>query len=338
MKTPALALVPAVTAALWAAGCDLDGSAIRAQVGAGGGVADSSNTAGVGGGADRRQCGGRLGLPCPEGEYCQFEQGSCGGAEQLGACELRPRTCADDCPGACGCDGQLHCNACMVNAAGLGVVPETGACTHSVFCDEVIHRIANRVARAGTCTSVVRLDFQTRQIKSTVTACGEALAVMPERARAQAEKETGFGAEAQQIAGLAPADEYVFWEPPADHGGVSVVSARSGAVLFGGSIVMNEPGRVVHPVSFLHPASLGKDCGSRGPVPPARGLNLETIEELPPADVQAALAAVWATALPDALALGGALLDAMVLLYPPQVAPFEPSVAEWVVLLNAGAQ
>jgi hypothetical protein len=63
-------------------------------------------------------CGGYFPVPCPEGYYCDFPPG-CGVADETGICVKTPEVCDDDCPGVCGCDGQLYCNACMANAAGI---------------------------------------------------------------------------------------------------------------------------------------------------------------------------------------------------------------------------
>jgi hypothetical protein len=348
MKTCALVLVPGIVTALWLAGCRSSVTVTAGRGGEGGAggstatggwnTGGSGDSTGQGGAASGDTCGGPLDLPCRDDELCRFPpEASCGTAGVAGHCEPRPELCTQDCPGACGCDGRLHCNACMANAAGVNAAADDGVCTQAVTCEGVTWQIANQAAAGGMCTSVVRLDYQTRKLKAFHVACAPAAAVTPERARKRAEMDTGFGAEAQAISGLDPADEYVFWEPPSDHGGASAVSARNGATVFGGSIVMNEKGSVVHPTSFLHPASIGPGCGSSAAVPPARGLSLETLDELPASDVDAALSVVWTTALPDALATGSTLLDAMVLLYPPQVGVFDPEAAEWVVLLNSSA-
>ena len=54
------------------------------------------------------------------------------------------------------------------------------------------------------------------------------------------------------------------------------------------------------------------------------------------ADVDAALAVVWQTALPEGLWQGGYVFDAAVLLYPRTVGAFDPATAEWVALVNSG--
>ena len=69
-----------------------------------------------------RQCGGFLGLQCNPDEWCEYDNpGSCGNADQGGACRPRPQVCTKDCPGVTGCDGEFYCNACMAHRAGYDV-------------------------------------------------------------------------------------------------------------------------------------------------------------------------------------------------------------------------
>lgn len=79
-----------------------------------------SSSAGEGGGA--AFCGGKAGIPCAPGEFCAYvPEDSCGDADGGGTCTTSPVGCTKDCPGACGCDGQFYCNACLANAAGVDV-------------------------------------------------------------------------------------------------------------------------------------------------------------------------------------------------------------------------
>lgn len=348
MGTRALVLLPGIVTVMWLAACLADEPEAPGQGGEGGGGRTGLGGQGAGAegggrgpgggvGLEGRTCGGRLGIPCAAHEYCDIlDNGLCGARGESGVCRLRPARCTQHCEGVCGCDGQLYCNDCMANAAGVDSAAGIRVCRGVHTCRDVSDVIALRAIEGETCTSLVRLDYQTREIKSVKIACAPAEEVTPVRAREMAERVTGIGAEAQLVAGLAPSDQYVFWEPPSDRGGVSVVSARNGLVVFGGQILWNAPGEVLHPVAFNHPASIGRECGSSAPMPAARGLSLVTLDELSADDVQAALSAVWATALPDGLARGTTLLDAMVLLYPPQVGGFDPEVAEWLVMINSG--
>jgi hypothetical protein len=63
--------------------------------------------------------------PCPEGEYCDYEAGSCG--ETSGVCREQPEICAPVYALVCGCDGTTYVNACEAAAAGEDV-RYPGAC------------------------------------------------------------------------------------------------------------------------------------------------------------------------------------------------------------------
>ena len=74
-----------------------------------------------------RECGGLQGLACEEGEFCNYTDGSCGAADQLGICEVIPEGCDDVFDPVCGCDDQTYGNACEAAAAGVSVASE-GEC------------------------------------------------------------------------------------------------------------------------------------------------------------------------------------------------------------------
>lgn len=78
-------------------------------------------------GACGEACGGLEGLSCPEGQYCNFADGSCGAADQTGECAAVPEVCSEEFAPVCGCDDQTYDNACFAAAAGVSVVRE-GAC------------------------------------------------------------------------------------------------------------------------------------------------------------------------------------------------------------------
>src|SRR5262245_61152038 len=91
--------------------------------GAGGGASSSATTvtasSGTGGSG---KCAGKAGIPCPDGEFCHFENGLCGGFDDLGVCVPKPLGCTnDECPGACGCDDVYYCSECEANLAGVDV-------------------------------------------------------------------------------------------------------------------------------------------------------------------------------------------------------------------------
>lgn len=73
-------------------------------------------------------CGGLLGLPCPGGEYCNFEpEALCGAADATGTCALIPDICTLQYEPVCGCDDVTYGNACQAAAAGVSVISE-GEC------------------------------------------------------------------------------------------------------------------------------------------------------------------------------------------------------------------
>lgn len=88
-------------------------SATDAQLAAGGGKADS-----------QKRCGGFAGFVCAdEGDYCFYEESqSCGFADQMGSCKVRPDACAAvvGTP-VCGCDGKTYADACHAAVAGISV-------------------------------------------------------------------------------------------------------------------------------------------------------------------------------------------------------------------------
>jgi hypothetical protein len=74
-----------------------------------------------------RECGGLQGLECDEGEFCNFTDGGCGAADQLGVCEVIPDACDDVFDPVCGCDDETYSNKCEAAAAGVSVASE-GEC------------------------------------------------------------------------------------------------------------------------------------------------------------------------------------------------------------------
>jgi len=203
-------------------------------------------------------------------------------------------------------------------------------------CAAQVEAIAQQAAGTVTCTSVVRLDYASRAILGYRIQCGPYAQSTEAEARAAAQAQTGYGAAGQSLAGAMPQDDFVFYEPPGDFGGVAAVSARNGLPVFGGGIVWSGTGEITWPAAWDPAAGLGADCATSTTPPAARGFDLRDASALPAADVDAALAVVWQTALPEGLWRGGYVFDAVVLLYPRSVGAFDPSTAEWVVLVNSG--
>ena len=223
------------------------------------------------------------------------------------------------------------------SSGGAGGATGSGGGNPSADCKAALASIAEQTSGVKACTTLVRLDYQTYAIKGFHIFCDPYAATTEAAARATAQADTGFGQAGQFLSGPVPVeDEYVFWESPGDFGGAGVVSARSGKTVFGGGVVWAGAGQITYPATFQPPGLLGEKCDNVSPLPSARGWDLGGGQPLSTAQITAALDVVWGTALPDGLAQGGYLFDAVVLLYPPSVGAVDPTVAEWEVLVNSG--
>ncbi len=104
--------------------------------GSGGSGSTSTTTSSTGGSTLGDPCGGFAGLACSDGEFCKFDDQSCGAADQQGVCTAEPTECVQydcgptaDCASipVCGCDGNTYEDACHANLAGTDVT-HVGAC------------------------------------------------------------------------------------------------------------------------------------------------------------------------------------------------------------------
>lgn len=73
------------------------------------------------------RCGGIAGLTCPAGMFCDYEDSSCGYADQLGTCAPIPDAWIEIYAPVCGCDGNTYGNEGEAHGAGTDVAHE-GAC------------------------------------------------------------------------------------------------------------------------------------------------------------------------------------------------------------------
>lgn len=206
----------------------------------------------------------------------------------------------------------------------------------SAECTAAAEAITSQTSGVQTCTSVVRLDYQSFEIKGYHIVCSADGATTEDAARATAQADTGFGQNATLLSGPNPTDEWVFFQSPGDFGGVGVVAARHGKTVFGGGVVWSGHGEITYPAAFEPASDLASGCANMTPEPSARGWDLEQEMALTDAEVKAALDVVWQTALPDGLQGGGYVFDAVVLLYPPTVGVLDPTTAEWIVMVNSG--
>ncbi|APR75259.1 Hypothetical protein A7982_00605 [Minicystis rosea] len=204
-------------------------------------------------------------------------------------------------------------------------------------CESLAEAIAAVMQGTEACTAVVRLDYGSHSVLGFDVKCAPYAASNEEKARATAQADTGQGQAGQSIAGAQPEDEWVFWQGAGDFGGSAAVSRRNGTSVFGGTTVWSGKGEITYPKAWKPVSAIGLGCGQTGQEPPqARGFDLGTGQKLAESDVTAALAVVWNTAVPAGLRQKGYVFDAMVLLYPRTVGAFDPTTAEWIVLVNSG--
>lgn len=75
-------------------------------------------------------CGGLLGAPCDQGQYCKFEIGTCGAADQPGTCEDIPQACLQIYQPVCGCDDKNYGNDCEAAVAQTSI-NKIGTCENN---------------------------------------------------------------------------------------------------------------------------------------------------------------------------------------------------------------
>ena len=71
-------------------------------------------------------CGGIIGVPCGDGEFCKLPVGHCC-CDFQGDCIAIPTDCPDTCNPVCGCDGVTYTNECEAEAASISL-DHFGAC------------------------------------------------------------------------------------------------------------------------------------------------------------------------------------------------------------------
>jgi len=211
------------------------------------------------------------------------------------------------------------------------VPPSNCAALQSTLASELYRQI-------GACTVAVRLDYESYDVLGYQVFCGRYAATDEATARTSAQRDAGFGDNAQSLHRTAEETMYVFYQAPGDFGGAAAVSAKTGLTVFGGGIVWDGQGELTWPASWRLASELGQGCGDGSSAPYTVGYDLinGTREDTLSPDADMALATATDTVLPAAFTQGGYLFEAVVIAWPRTVGAFNPGTAEWVVLLNGG--
>ncbi len=189
-------------------------------------------------------------------------------------------------------------------------------------------------APCGRCVVTFRLDHTTLARRGHVARCFDApaLPLSVEAAAARA------GLPADRLVTPADArDVFVFWEPPLDFGRGAVISALAGGdadpLLFAGTTVWDGRGDVETPAD----AELAADVGSEGcAAADAASLRFTDLVDADAADRRlffAAWDAVARTGLAHRMAAPGGRLAGAVVRYARSVGAFDPTSAEWIVVI-----
>lgn len=194
------------------------------------------------------------------------------------------------------------------------------------------------MAGGPACSTVFRLDFRTLTPLGYGSLCDAYGAADEASARQKAE---GYmvGVDGSTVTVTEPGapDLFVFRRSSSYERRVIAISARHGGFVFGAITGNYSPATdMSFPFVFYEGDELGLGCLPKTPRPSARGFDLVVGGPLAADRVQAAIDAVWHTAVPDGLADGGSIFDAMVLLTQPDYDTFRPERARYTVIVNSG--
>jgi len=187
----------------------------------------------------------------------------------------------------------------------------------------------------GGCSVIVRLDHDTLEVLGYRSFCA------PYRDLWLDEQAARDLTECCSMAGTvlnlpSETELWVFYVTPGDFGDVAVVSNHVVQRVFEASIVWDGMGEIVFPGVWTEPGALGSDCGTT-PMPDSlRSYDLVEGGTIAEDDLGEVWTVVGSSALPFAMNEQGRPLRAAVLRYPRTVGVFDPTTAEYVVVLEGG--
>jgi subtilisin family serine protease len=223
--------------------------------------------------------------------------------------------------------------------AGLDVGSGDGGGTDPMQCEAEVAALAPFVTRPdGGCSVVVRVHHETLALLGYQPTCS---ALRDEPLEESEARELTDCCASTGTALDSPADQglWVFHAASGDAGEpghVAIVSSNVGARIFEATIARGDGnGEIVFPEAWVEPDGLGESCGA---VPMPELVSWDLVEGSRVADDR--LREVWrvvgTTALPFAMGVVGEPRRAAVLRYARRVDSFEPSTAEYLVVIEGG--
>lgn len=216
-----------------------------------------------------------------------------------------------------------------------------------IACEPVVADLAASFASAA-CTTVVRVAYVDHAILGWRPFCGALARTSSDGAKAAFV--TVAGAVEPPLPSYAPApsiyalqgpdptpDDWVFVATPMDFGGESIVSAATGLTVFWGTTVLLGRGAIESPTTWTPPPPSTGPCAHSAP--PTMRLVQGTMDgagvALTEMDLQAAVSAVWNTAIPAAIGRVQSVTSGLVVAYPRALDAFDPTSAETLVVIDS---
>jgi hypothetical protein len=203
-----------------------------------------------------------------------------------------------------------------------------------VDCTAASGTLAASIGAGSACTSLVRVDYTTLAPLGWQVWCGDAKATDEKTAQALLAPELPAEPPLDHYVTVSsgPANPWLLFASPGDFGGLGIVSARTGALVFAGSIEWMGSGEITYPATWRSPTDLGRGCAP-SPRPELRGWRYVEMND----DRAKALDVVWSTALPGAVTKSEVPL-AFVVGYARSVGLLDPRSAEWLVVIESNRE